>query len=166
MSKKYWKGVEELRNDAEFVRLKNDEFYEPLPIDELINKKADDVTVTPRRDFLKFLGFSVAAASLAACEAPVRKTIPYVVRPEQITPGIANYYASSYFDGYDYASIVVKTREGRPIKIEGNTLSSISKGKVNARIQASVLSLYELSITLAETLIKLLRINFSKITLT
>jgi MoCo/4Fe-4S cofactor protein with predicted Tat translocation signal len=143
MEKKYWKGVEELRNDAEFVRLKNDEFYEPLPIDELINKKADDVTVTPRRDFLKFLGFSVAAASLAACEAPVQKTIPYVIRPEQITPGIANYYASSYFDGYDYASIVVKTREGRPIKIEGNTLSSITKGKVNARIQASVLSLYD-----------------------
>ena len=56
MEKKYWKGIEELRNDAEFVRLKNDEFYEPLPIDEVINKKAEDVTVTPRRDFLKFLG--------------------------------------------------------------------------------------------------------------
>ena len=143
MEKKYWKGVEELSNDAEFVRLKNNEFYEPLPIDELINKKAEDVTVTPRRDFLKFLGFSVAAASLAACEAPVRKTIPYLVRPDQITPGIANYYASSYFDGYDYSSIVVKTREGRPIKIEGNKLSSINKGKVNARVQAAVLSLYD-----------------------
>ena len=143
MEKKYWKGVEELRNDAEFVRLKNDEFYEPLPIDELINKKAEEVSVTPRRDFLKFLGFSVAAASLAACEAPVRKTIPYLIRPDQITPGIANYYASSYFDGYDYASIVVKTREGRPIKVEGNTLSSINKGRVNARVQASVLSLYD-----------------------
>ena len=143
MEKKYWKGVEELRNDAEFVRLKNDEFYEPLPIDELINKKSEDITVTPRRDFLKFLGFSVAAASLAACEAPVRKTIPYLIRPDQITPGIANYYASSYFDGYDYASIVVKTREGRPIKIEGNLLSSVSKGKVNARVQAAVLSLYD-----------------------
>ena len=143
MEKKYWKGVEELRNDAEFVRLKNDEFYEPLPIDELINKKSEDITVTPRRDFLKFLGFSVAAASLAACEAPVRKTIPYLIRPDQITPGIANYYASSYFDGYDYASIVVKTREGRPIKIEGNSLSSVSKGKVNARVQAAVLSLYD-----------------------
>ena len=143
MEKKYWKGVEELRNDAEFVRLKNDEFYEPLPIDELINKKASESNTTPRRDFLKFLGFSVAAASLAACEAPVRKTIPYLIRPEQVTPGIANYYASTYFDGYDYASVVVKTREGRPIKIEGNTLSSISKGRVSARVQASVLSLYD-----------------------
>lgn len=143
MEKKYWKGVEELRNDAEFVRLKNDEFYEPLPIDELINKKAEDFTVTPRRDFLKFLGFSVAAASLVACEAPVRKTIPYLIRPDEITPGIANYYASTYFDGHDYASLVVKTREGRPIKVEGNNLSSINKGKINARVQASVLSLYD-----------------------
>ena len=102
MSKKYWKGVEELRNDAEFVRLKNNEFYENLPLDQVIEKKAQDVNTTPRRDFLKFLGFSVAAASLAACEAPVRKTIPYLIRPDQITPGIANWYASSYFDGYDY----------------------------------------------------------------
>jgi MoCo/4Fe-4S cofactor protein with predicted Tat translocation signal len=143
MEKKYWKGVEELSNDAEFVRLKNNEFFENLPIDELINKKSEDNTLTPRRDFLKFLGFGVAAASLAACEAPVRKTIPYLIRPDQITPGIANYYASSYFDGYDYSSIVVKTREGRPIKIEGNTLSSYNKGKVNARVQAAVLSLYD-----------------------
>ncbi len=142
MEKKYWKGVEELQNDAEFVRLKNNEFYENLPLDELVSKKAEE-TLTPRRDFLKFLGFGVAAASLAACEAPVRKSIPYLIRPEQITPGIANYYASTFSDGYDYASILVKTREGRPIKIEGNSLSSVTKGKVNARVQASVLSLYD-----------------------
>jgi molybdopterin-containing oxidoreductase family iron-sulfur binding subunit len=142
MEKKYWKGVEELKNDAEFVRLKNNEFYEHLPLDEVIGKKAQG-EVTPRRDFLKFLGFSVAAASLAACEAPVRKTIPYLIRPDQITPGIANYYASTFWDGYDYAGILVKTREGRPIKIEGNNLSKINRGKINARVQASVLSLYD-----------------------
>ena len=44
----------------------------PLSLDEIVQEKSNDVTVTPRRDFLKFLGFSVAAASLAACEAPVR----------------------------------------------------------------------------------------------
>jgi len=142
MEKKYWKGVEELQNDAEFVRLKNNEFYEHLPLDEAISKKAEQ-GLTPRRDFLKFLGFSVAAASLASCEAPVRKTIPYLVKPEQIVPGIANYYASTYSDGYDYASILVKTREGRPIKIEGNTMSTVTRGRVSARVQASVLSLYD-----------------------
>src|SRR6185436_8632157 len=143
MNKTYWKGVDELQNDAKFVQLKNNEFAEHLPLDEIVQEKSNDVTVTPRRDFLKFLGFSVAAASLAACEAPVRKTIPYLVRPEQVTPGASNWYASSYHDGYDYCSILVKTREGRPIKVEGNTSSSVTKGGTNARIQAAVLSLYD-----------------------
>ena len=143
MSQRYWKGVEELQNDPEFARLKNNEFYEHLPLDSMIGKKAEDVSTTPRRDFLKFLGFSVAAASLAACETPVQKTIPYLIRPDQITPGIPNWYASTYFDGYDYCSVLVKTRDGRPIKIEGNTLSSVTRGGVSARVQASVLSLYD-----------------------
>lgn len=143
MSQRYWKGVEELQNDPEFARLKNNEFYEHLPLDSMISKKAEDVSTTPRRDFLKFLGFSVAAASLAACETPVQKTIPYLIRPDQITPGIPNWYASTYFDGYDYCSVLVKTRDGRPIKIEGNTLSSVTRGGVSARVQASVLSLYD-----------------------
>ncbi|MCC7233244.1 MAG: TAT-variant-translocated molybdopterin oxidoreductase [Bacteroidia bacterium] len=143
MSKRYWKGEEELRNDAEFVRLKNNEFYEHLPLDEIVSQKSESTSLTPRRDFLKFLGFSVAAASLAACEAPVRKTIPYIIKPEEITPGVADYYASTYSDGYDYCSVLVKTREGRPIKIEGNTLSTVTNGSVNARVQASVLSLYD-----------------------
>ncbi|MBK5284115.1 MAG: TAT-variant-translocated molybdopterin oxidoreductase, partial [Bacteroidia bacterium] len=141
--KKYWKGIEELRNDAEFVRLKNNEFFEHLPIDEKIGRKADANDVTPRRDFLKFMGFSVAAATLAACEAPVVKSIPYLVKPEEIYPGIANYYASTFWDGYDYCPVVVKTREGRPIKIEGNEKSLITKGGTSARVQASVLSLYD-----------------------
>jgi molybdopterin-containing oxidoreductase family iron-sulfur binding subunit len=143
MEKRYWKGVEELNNSPEFVRLRDNEFFEHIPVDEVLNKKAASDSSTTRRDFLKFLGFSVAAASLAACEAPVKKAIPYVVKPEEITLGIPNYYASSYFDGTDYCSILVKTREGRPIKIEGNDFSSITKGGTNARVQGSVLSLYD-----------------------
>ncbi|MBP7166182.1 MAG: TAT-variant-translocated molybdopterin oxidoreductase, partial [Bacteroidia bacterium] len=143
MEKRYWKGVEELNNDPEFIRLRDNEFFEHLPLDEALQKKADDSSSTSRRDFLKFLGFSVAAASLAACDAPVKKAIPYVVKPEEITLGIPNYYASSYADGMDYCSILVKTREGRPIKIEGNELSSVNGSATNARVQASVLSLYD-----------------------
>ncbi len=106
---------------------------------------ADDRSINPsRRDFLKMLGFTVGYAALAnSCEMPVRKAIPYLSQPEEITPGIANYYASTFFDGYDYCSIVVKSREGRPIKIEGNTLSKLTQGGTNARVQASVLSLYD-----------------------
>ncbi len=143
MEKKYWKGVEELKNDAEFVRLKNNEFYEHLPVDEVLGKKAESADSTSRRDFLKFMGFGMAAASLAACEAPVRKAIPYVIKPEEITPGVPNYYASTFSDGHDYSAILIKTREGRPIKIDGNEQSAISKGATSARIQASVLSLYD-----------------------
>jgi molybdopterin-containing oxidoreductase family iron-sulfur binding subunit len=89
------------------------------------------------------LGFGVAAVSLAACESPVKKTIPYLNKPEDVEPTIANWYASTYTDGGDYASILVKTREGRPIKIEGNKLSSVSKGTLSGRAHASVLSLYD-----------------------
>lgn len=145
MEKKYWKGLEELQHDAEFVRSMQNEFAEPLPIEALGGKSANEAAgANPnRRDFLKFLGFGVAAATLASCEAPVKKTIPYLIKPEEVTPGIANWYASTYFDGYDYSSILVKTREGRPIKIEGNPNSSVSKGGVNGRVHASVLSLYD-----------------------
>ena len=145
MEKQYWKGLEELRNDSEFIKQKNQEFAEELPLEEIFSSKAQNNSSTGRRDFLKILGFGVGVATLAACETPVKKTIPYLIKPEEITPGVANYYASTYFDGRDYCSIIVKTREGRPIKIEGNELSNVTKGGTNARVQASVLNLYDMS---------------------
>jgi anaerobic selenocysteine-containing dehydrogenase len=97
-----------------------------------------------RRDFLKVFGFSVASAAiLASCKRPIQNAIPYAVQPPEITPGKSSYYASSFYDGHEYASIVVKTRDGRPIKIEGNDLSAFNKEGTTARVQASVLSLYD-----------------------
>ena len=142
-SKKYWKGIEELQGTPEFVKLQQNEFAEDLPVDKFLGDESIVDTSTNRRDFLKFLGFSVTAASLAACETPVRKAIPYLNKPEEITPGVANYYASTYWDGNDFAGVLVKTREGRPIKVDGNELCSITKGGSHARVQASVLSLYD-----------------------
>lgn len=145
-TKKYWKGLEELKNSPEFVKNANNEFAEQVSVEAFLGDNNLAVnTGTDRRDFLKFLGFSLVAASLAACETPVNTAIPYVVKPEEITPGVANWYASTYFDGRDYASILVKTREGRPIKISGNPISKVTNGATNARIQASVLSLYDSS---------------------
>ncbi|MBT6808595.1 MAG: TAT-variant-translocated molybdopterin oxidoreductase, partial [Flavobacteriales bacterium] len=135
--KKYWKGLAELNNDPIVEKLAQNEFTEEIPVDEFLGNSELDTSSTSRRDFLKFLGFTTAAATLAACETPVNKVIPYVVKPEEITPGVANYYASTIYDGNDFASVLVKTREGRPIKIEPN------KTATNARIQASVLSLYD-----------------------
>ncbi len=136
----FWKGLDEKFQDSEFMQQTGKEFPEELPG---FGAKLQEAN-TSRRDFLKVLGFSVGAATIAAgCEMPVRKSIPYLVKPDEITPGIANYYASSYVDGGKYCSILVKTREGRPIKIEGNNLSKITYGGTDAGAQASVLSLYD-----------------------
>src|SRR5690606_16303322 len=139
--KKYWKGLEELENTPAHQEVVNNEFQQPLPYD--ISGKLLDAT-TPRRDFLKYLGFSTAAAMLAAsCEMPVRKAIPYAIKPEDIVPGVPNYYASTFVDAGDYCAVVVKTRDGRPIKVDGNEMSSITKGGSSARVQAAVLGLYD-----------------------
>ena len=76
-NKKYWKGIEELEETAEFVDSSNKEFAEYVPVDEFIGKQETEASGTNRRDFLKVLGFSVTAATLAACEAPVTKSIPF-----------------------------------------------------------------------------------------
>ena len=142
-NKKYWKGYEELAQTPEFIQSKHNEFVEELPIDGILGNDSIVETKTNRRDFLKFLGFSATAATLASCETPVRRSIPYLNIPEEITPGVANYYASSYYDGHDFSSLLVKTREARPIKLESNTLCSITGQGSHARVQASVLSLYD-----------------------
>ena len=139
-AKKYWKGLAELTNDPAIESLKHNEFAEKLPVDEFLGDEKLSDSSTSRRDFLKFLGFSTAAATLAACETPVNKSIPYVVKPEEIIPGIANWYASTYYDGNDFSNILVKTREGRPIFIKGNGLANSTP---NSRVLASVLSLYD-----------------------
>ena len=140
-NKKYWKGLEELNQTPEFVEKNKNEFAEALPIDEVLNEAGLN-TVTPRRDFLKALGFGIGAVTLAACQpAPVHKSIPYLVKPEEVVPGIPNYYAST-FNGH---SVLVKTREGRPIKVEGNPNCLLSGGRLDARAQASVLDLYDAS---------------------
>lgn len=143
-NKKYWKSVEELDKNSSIVEaLKNNEFVEEIPTDTFLgNSNAPSFSSTTRRDFLKYVGFTTAAATLAACEGPVHLSIPYVVQPEQIIPGIADYYATSVFDGYDFANLLVKTREGRPIKIDNNAMPG-AKFSANARIHASILSLYD-----------------------
>ena len=143
-NKKYWKSIEELNPESSVVEaLKQNEFAQPIPTDQFLgDKDVLERSSTTRRDFLKYVGFSTAAASLAACEGPVIKSIPYVVAPDEIVPGVANYYATTISDGFDFASVLVKTREGRPIKIERNDLGG-KIGGVNARVHASVLSMYD-----------------------
>jgi len=143
MEKKYWQSFGELNQSEAYNKEVKDEFKEELPFvaDE---SKSFMETAAPRRDFLKYLGFSTAAAAVAAsCEMPVKKAIPFANKPEDIVPGISNYYATTYVQDGDVVSILAKVRDGRPIKIEGNDMSPVTKGGTSARVQASVLDLYD-----------------------
>ena len=141
--KKYWQSFGELNQSEANKKALKDEFREELPFEELGNENVFNAK-TPRRDFLKYMGFSTAAAAIAAsCEMPVRKSIPFLNKPDDLIAGIPNYYASTYVMDGDAVPVVVKQIEGRPIKIEGNDLSSLSGGGTSAQIQSSVLDLYD-----------------------
>ncbi|MEL6863171.1 MAG: TAT-variant-translocated molybdopterin oxidoreductase [Bacteroidota bacterium] len=140
-----WVGLGDKNRDADYLETVNSEFTELPIIDNLSKEEALDMG-SSRRDFLKYLGFGLGAAAVAAgCDTPIRRAIPYVVKPDEIVPGVATYYASSFVQGGDYCPVLVRTREGRPIKMDGNTLSSVTMGGSDARAQACVLSLYDTS---------------------
>ena len=143
-NKTYWKSADQLNEGNPIIeQLEQKEFAEHIPVNEFLgDSETLEDSSTSRRDFLKYVGFSTAAATLAACEGPVIKSVPYVVQPEQIRPGVANYYATAIADGFDFASVLIKTREGRPIKVENNSDAPVLGG-ANARVHASVLSLYD-----------------------
>lgn len=141
-TKKYWQGIEVLNEDPEFLKHRHDEFAEELPLEESFSENSAALK-SNRRDFLKMFGFGISAAALAACrDTPVKKAIPYLVKPESITPGVANYFASTCSGCSSSCGILVKVRDGRPIKIEGNELTFNGEGTC-ATGQATVLSLYD-----------------------
>lgn len=141
--KKYWQSFAERTGSEELEKASQDEFKEDLIVEDASGKGLLDATA-PRRDFLKYLGFSTAAAALAAsCEIPVRKAIPYVNKPENIIPGMADWYATTYVSGGQAIPVLAKVRDGRPIKIEPNELSPIFKSGSTPQVQASILDLYD-----------------------
>ena len=137
-NKQVWIGTDQLEDSPAYRAATDTEVAQQQ---QLENPRLE----ATRRDFLKYLGFGMTAATIASCDIPVRKAIPYVSKPDTIVPGVATYYASTFVQGGDYVPVLVKTREGRPIKIEGNSMSPITEGGTSARAQASVLTMYDTS---------------------
>jgi len=133
-SKMYWKSIEDKDNSKELNSFIENEF--PAGTVEL----AETMT---RKKFLSLMGASMAMAGLVGCRKPVQKILPYIQAPEEIIPGIPNYYASTMPFGMNSFGVVVESHEGRPTHIEGNTLHPSSKGSANSFIQASILDLYD-----------------------
>ncbi len=134
---KYWLSLEQWSQDPEFAKAAETEFQSsPL-------RGEDSEDGWARREFLKLMGASLAMASAGCIRRPVQKIVPYNKQPEEVTLGVANYYSSAYFDGSDGLGVLVKTREGRPIKIEGLSGHPFSGHGLSIRSQASLLSLYD-----------------------
>ncbi|HMF94260.1 MAG TPA: 4Fe-4S dicluster domain-containing protein [Vicinamibacterales bacterium] len=97
-----------------------------------------------RRDFLTLAGFGIAAAAASACSrGAVQKAIPMLSQPEELTPGVPNWYATTCGGCSAACTLLAKTRDGRPIKIEGNADSVVFGSGTCATGQATVLSLYD-----------------------
>jgi molybdopterin-containing oxidoreductase family iron-sulfur binding subunit len=129
-AKRYWKSREEReKNSGDFTILSNP------PV------KLEDAT---RRDFLALMGFTLAAAGLTGCSrGPDQKAIPMLVGSEETLAGVPSWYATTCGGCDSACSLLVKTRDGRPIKVEGNPESPLFGGGTCAVGQATVLSLYD-----------------------
>jgi len=133
-ARKYFQSVEELTGDTSAAAVRDVEFGVPTAGDEL-----------GRRDFMKLVGTTFAAASVTTgcARRPVEKVIPYVNKPEEVTPGVAAWYATVCGSCDAGCGLLMKARDGRPVKVEGNGGNPINEGGVCARGQGSVIDLYD-----------------------
>ncbi|MCE9500642.1 MAG: 4Fe-4S dicluster domain-containing protein, partial [Leptospira sp.] len=136
--KAHWQSYE-TKDKTDLRGVQNQEFFtSPDPLIQRIKTGDYD-----RKTFLKLMGASAAMVSLNCIRKPVEKIIPYVKAPDYIKPGIANYYASTCGTCSAGCGILVKAREGRPLKIEGNPDHPVSKGALCASGQAGIFDLYD-----------------------
>lgn len=135
----YWLSLEQWSQDKNFQKLASSdkEFLHPLPSEK------EGETLWERREFLQLMAAGMALASFGCVRRPTEKIVPYIKRPEDVILGKDSLYSSSYYDGEEGFGILVKTREGRPIKIEGNKEHPVNKGGLSARAHAHILSLYD-----------------------
>jgi MoCo/4Fe-4S cofactor protein with predicted Tat translocation signal len=132
----WWRSLEERANPRAEAARHADEFAAELPL-------GDADAGTSRRSFFKVMGLSATAAMAACQRAPRQKILPFTTKPDEMIPGLALWYATACGGCAAGCGLLVKTRDGRPIKIEGNPTHPVSRGGVCAVGQASVLGLYD-----------------------
>ncbi len=131
----HWRSLEELAGSAEFREALAHEF--PPGADEPASGMS-------RRSFVQLLGASIALSGLGGClERPRERILPYVSNPPELTPGLAQYYATSMVLGGYATGLLVESHAGRPTKVEGNPDHPASLGAAGVFEQASVLQLYD-----------------------
>jgi molybdopterin-containing oxidoreductase family iron-sulfur binding subunit len=96
-----------------------------------------------RRSFLAALGYTAAGVTLMSCRVPEQKIIPNLKQPPEQTPGVANWYASTCAGCRAGCGTLVKVRDGRPIKVEGNPEHPYTKGGLCAVAHSLVFGLYD-----------------------
>ncbi len=104
----------------------------------------DLAALVSRRTFVKGSSIATLAAGLQGCiRRPEDKILPYSRAPEQVIPGVASHFATVTPRGRDALGVVVTSHDGRPTKVEGNALHSMSEGKTDVAAQAYVWNLYD-----------------------
>jgi Fe-S-cluster-containing dehydrogenase component len=136
---KFWKSIEELREDGNTAAAGGRDCLAGLRA-----QGHQPAAAHSRRDFLTLAGFTLTAAALSSCaRGREMKAIPFLRKPEDVMPGVANWYATTCGGCAAGCSLLVKTRDGRPIKTEGNSESPLFGSGTCAVGQATVLSLYD-----------------------
>src|SRR5436190_15942723 len=134
----YWSSLDELATTAEFREWMHREF--PAGASEL----TDPVS---RRHFVKIMSASFLLAGVgfagSGCRRPVEKLEPFGKMPENYVHGLPQYYATAMPAPGGAIPLVVKSNDGRPTKIEGNSLHPDSNGGTDRFAQASILNLYD-----------------------
>lgn len=131
---RYWRSLEELANTDEFQELLQREFP----------RHASWLDTVSRREFLQFMGASLALGGLSACtKQPDEKIVPYSKPPENVIPGKPLYFATSVLLNGVATGVLVESHTGRPTKIEGNPQHPGSLGSTDVFTQAAVLDLYD-----------------------
>src|SRR5438105_3576213 len=132
-----WQAFEELMDSPGFREAMATEFPEGA---------AEWGDPGSRRRFLGRMGASLALAGAAGCNlrpAQQRKIYPYTTQPDEVTPGVPLFFATAAPLGGYGAGVLVRSHEGRPIKVEGNPDHPSSRGGAGVFALASVRDLYD-----------------------